>query len=111
MSDQDYLDRLVYIHTQSYGGSSPPRPSDADENDRYEFVKRKLERKISELTRSPNTITKVSEKYFIFNDIKAATRSKYRRDIGRLVTLTGDIPVTKLKRHSSGNYETNWQAR
>jgi hypothetical protein len=59
MSDQDYLDRLVYIHTHSFGGSSPPRPSDADENDGYEFVKRRLERKISDLTRSPNTITEV----------------------------------------------------
>jgi hypothetical protein len=97
MSDQDYLDRLVYIHTHSFGGRSPPRPSDADENDGYEFVKRKLERKISDLTRSPNTITKISEKYFIFNDIKVATRSKYRRDIGRLVTLTGDIPVSKIE--------------
>jgi integrase len=97
MSDQVYLDRLIYIHTHSFGGRSPPPPSDADENDGYEFVKRKLERKISELTRSPNTITKVSEKYFIFNDIKVATRSKYRRDIGRLVTLTGDIPVSKIE--------------
>ena len=96
MSDQDYLDRLIYIQENSFEGSSPP-PSDADENDEYEFVKRKLERKISDLTPSPNTITKVSEKYFIFNDIKLATRSKYRRDIGRLVTLTGDIPVNKIE--------------
>lgn len=97
MSDQDYLDRLIYIHTHSFEGSSPPPPSDADENDEYEFVKRKLERKISDLTPSPNNITKVSEKYFIFNDIKAATRSKYRRDISRLVALIGDIPVNRIE--------------
>ena len=97
MSDKDYLDRLSLIHTHSFGASSPSPPSDADENDGYEFVKRRLERKISDLTPDPNTITKVSEKYFSFNDIRVSTRSKYRRDIGRLVSLVGDVPVSKVK--------------
>ena len=96
LTPDDYLDELKKIWNHAFSVKSPSPPSDKDELDEYEFVRRKLERKISELTPDPNTITVVSEKYFNFNSIKTATRSKYRRDIGRLVGLTGDIPVKKI---------------
>ncbi|MGO4915716.1 hypothetical protein ACEN2R_09550 [Pseudogemmobacter sp. W21_MBD1_M6] len=97
MAKDDYLDRLHHIYQNAFGESSPAPPADADEKDEHDFIKRKLERKISELSPDLNTITAVSEKYFIFNNIRKDTRSKYRRDLGRLVELTGDIPVKKIE--------------
>ena len=74
-----------------------PPPEDTDEREEFYFIKKKLERKISELKPDPNTITKISEKYFVFNDIKETTRSKYRRNINCLIKLVGDISINKIQ--------------
>ncbi|MCZ4367452.1 tyrosine-type recombinase/integrase [Sulfitobacter dubius] len=89
----EYVEGMRKIHAAAFGAASPAPPTDPDERDEYDLIKLKLERRISELTPDPHTLTAVSEAYFTFNSIKPLTRAKYRRDIGRLVALLGDIPV------------------
>lgn len=90
---EEYVERMREIQATAFGTASPAPPSDPDERDEYDLIKLKLDRRISELTPDPHTLTAVSEAYFTFNSIKPLTRAKYRRDIGRLVALVGDIPV------------------
>jgi hypothetical protein len=85
----DYLDRLLEAYEVGFGeGVEPP-----DDRDEHEFIKKKLERKISDLTPSPNTITRVAERYYDFNSIRPRTRNKYRCDVARLTEVCGDIPL------------------
>ena len=93
---EDYVEGMREIYKTAFGKGSPAPPTDPDQRDEYEVIKRKLERRISEITPDPYTITTVSEAYFTFNSIKPITRAKYKRDIGRLVALVGDIPVKKV---------------
>lgn len=39
----------------------------------------------------------VLEKYCRFNSIRPGTRSKYRREIARLVAITGDVPLSHVR--------------
>lgn len=80
-------------------GFGPDRepPADADQKDEYDFIKRKLERKISEVSPDPNTITAVTERYCDFNSIRPGTRSKYRRELARLIAITGDVPIAHVR--------------
>lgn len=95
LGDLDYLDWLREAYFVGFGPECKP-PDDPDDRDEYDFIKRKLERKISELEPDPNTITRVAERYFDFNAIRPNTRSKYRRDVGRLVKMTGDVPLSHV---------------
>ncbi|WP_039020099.1 tyrosine-type recombinase/integrase [Halocynthiibacter namhaensis] len=71
-------------------------PTDLDERDEFDLVKRKLERRINDLGGNPNTITAMSEAYFKKNQLKPEVRNKYRRVIRRLITQVGDIPLEHL---------------
>ena len=71
-------------------------PTDLDDRDEFDLVKRKLERRINELGGNPNTITAMSEAYFKENQIKPEVRNKYRRIIKRLIAQVGDIPLEHL---------------
>jgi integrase len=71
-------------------------PTDLDERDEFDLVKRKLERRINELGGNPITITAMSESYFKENQIKPEVRKKYRRVIKRLIAQVGDIPLEHL---------------
>ena len=95
-SDLDYLDWLGDAYDAGFGEAVTP-PDDPDDRDEHEFVKRKLERKISEVSPDLNIITQVAERYYDFNSIRSQTRSKYRRDVGRLVKITGDVPVKHIR--------------
>lgn len=81
IDDADYLDRIKEAFQIGFGPSVAP-PSDSDQRDEFEFVKRKLERKIAVLSPAPDTFSQVLERYCDFNGIRPATRSKYRRDVG-----------------------------
>jgi integrase len=96
IDDSDYLDRIKEAFQIGFGPSVTP-PEDSDQRDEFEFVKRKLERKIAELSPAPDTISHVLERYCDFNGIRPATRSKYRRDVGRLIAFIGDIPVKHVR--------------
>jgi integrase len=93
--DQDRLVRFRAIHEASFGSHVVP-PTDPDERDEFDLVKRKLERRITELGGNPNTITSMSEAYFKNNQIKPEVRNKYRRVIKRLIAQVGDIPLDHL---------------
>lgn len=93
---QLHLDRLREAYDVGFGPGQEV-PSDPDQRDEHDFVKRKLERKISELSPDPNTISTIAERYFSFNSIRPATRSKYRRDLSRLIDITGDIPIGHVR--------------
>ncbi len=93
----NYLSELIGVYNKFFGNDEIDRPTDIDQKEEFGFLKKQLERKISELQPNPHTITALAEKYFSFNNIKEATRSKYRRDIGRLIAITGDIPITHIE--------------
>jgi len=93
--DQDRLIRFRAIHDASFGSHAIP-PTDPDERDEFDLVKRKLERRIAELGGNPITITAMSEAYFKKNQIKPEVRNKYRRVIKRLIAQVGDIPLDHL---------------
>jgi hypothetical protein len=93
--DQDRLVRFRAIHESSFGSHVVP-PTNPDERDEFDLVKRKLERRITELGGNPNTITAMSEAYFKKNQIKTEGRNKYRRVIKRLIAQVGDIPLEHL---------------
>ena len=71
-------------------------PTDPDERDEFEMVKRKLERRIAELAGDPNTISKVCERYCDFAGIRPGVRARYRRSIKRLIAALGDVPVSHI---------------
>jgi hypothetical protein len=96
MAPELYLDWLVEAFDVGFGQDKEP-PTDADQKDEYDFIKRKLERKISELSPDPNTISAVTKRYCDFNSIRPGTRSKYRRELARLVAITGDVPIAHVR--------------
>ena len=96
MAPELYLDWLVEAYDVGFGPDREP-PADADQKDEYDFIKRKLERKISELSPDPNTITAVTERYCDFNSIRPGARSKYRRELARLIAITGDVPIAHVR--------------
>ncbi|WP_263763904.1 tyrosine recombinase XerC [Lentibacter sp. XHP0401] len=96
MAPELYLDWLVEAYDVGFGPDREP-PVDADQKDEHDFIKRKLERKISELSPDPNTITAVTERYCDFNSIRSGTRSKYRRELARLIEITRDVPIGHVR--------------
>ncbi|WP_299140293.1 tyrosine-type recombinase/integrase [uncultured Tateyamaria sp.] len=95
MEPELYLERLVDAYALGFDPEIEA-PSDPDDKDEFDFIKKKLERKISELSPDPNTITTVAERYYAFNSIRPATRSKYRREVARLISVTGDVPISHV---------------
>ncbi|MDG1457182.1 MAG: hypothetical protein P8Q92_04620 [Pseudoprimorskyibacter sp.] len=94
--DQDRLVRFRAILEASFGSHVVP-PIDPDERDEFPVVKRKLERRITELGGNPNTITAMSEAYFKKNQIKPEGRNKYRRVMcGSQWTCHGFVPPQVL---------------
>ena len=96
MSDERYRDRLIAILNHFFATDSLP-PDDPDDRDEYIYAKRRLERKISSVTPDPNSISTVLEKYCRFNSIRSGTRSKYRRELARLIAITGDVPISHVR--------------
>jgi hypothetical protein len=92
IDDLEYADLLTTL-LKDHFFTGQEKPLDGDERDDYELIKRKIERRLSECQPDPMTITKVAERYFAFNGIKTATAAKYRREIQRLVKISGDVPV------------------
>ncbi len=95
MDDDEYHDRLVEI-LNSHFGKDTPRPDDPDDQDEFDLVRNKLERKISRVAYNPDTVSKIAERYYGFAQIKPRTRDKYRRTLKRLIGQVGDIPVKHL---------------
>jgi integrase len=96
MSDERYRDELSGIF-QQYFGPNPTPPTDPDDRDEYMFAKHRIERKISSVTHDKNSITAVLENYCKFNSIRTGTRSKYRREVARLIAITGDVPLAHVR--------------
>lgn len=96
LNDLDYLDWLREAYDVGFPTGQEP-PADPDDRDEFEFIKRKLERKISEVSPDPNTISSVLARYCDFNSIRPGTRSKYRRDVGRLIERLGDVPIGHVR--------------
>ena len=61
------------------------------------FVKRRLERKVASVTVDPNNISTVLRRYCDFNSIRSGTKSKYRRELARLIAITGDVPISHVR--------------
>ena len=92
IDDLEYADLLTTLLNDHFFPGQE-KPLDGDERDDYELIKRKIERRLSECQPDPMTITKVAERYFAFNGIRTTTAAKYRREILRLVKISGDVPV------------------
>lgn len=95
MDDDEYHDVLVEILNSHFGEDVTP-PKDPDDRDEFDLAKQRLERKIARVARSPDTITKVAERYYRFAQIREKTQDKYRRTIKRLVSEVGDLPIQHL---------------
>lgn len=94
----DAQDRLVRYRAQ-YAASFGPHvqvPTDPDERDEFDLIRRKLERRIAEIAGDPNTISKVTERYCDFAGIRPGVRARYRRSIKRLIAALGDVPVSHI---------------
>ncbi|WP_282048023.1 tyrosine-type recombinase/integrase [Sulfitobacter mediterraneus] len=96
MSDERYRDCLTLIYDRYFPPSSIP-PDDPDDRDEYVFVKRRLERKVASVTVDPNNISTVLGRYCDFNSIRSGTKSKYRRELARLIAITGDVPISHVR--------------
>ncbi|WP_299632092.1 tyrosine-type recombinase/integrase [uncultured Roseobacter sp.] len=96
LQPENYLDWLQTAYEIGFGPDRKP-PDDPDDKDEFEFIKRKLERKISGLMPDPSTLSAVMQKYCDFNSIRPGTRSKYRRDLARLIEITGDVPISHVR--------------
>ncbi|MEM9100104.1 MAG: hypothetical protein AAGC79_16435 [Pseudomonadota bacterium] len=92
LDDDEYLDRLEELHEFAFGNDRDV-PGDPDDRDEYEFVRRKLERKISDVKPNPDTVSEVAERYYSFNGIRPVTLRKYRMHIGLLIQQVGDVPI------------------
>ena len=97
LSDAEFLVELETVLADAFTDVQNRPPPSTDEHDEYEFVRKRLERKINNLKPNPDTLTHVSEKYFSFNQIKPHTRKKYRREIKRLILEFGDVPIKNLE--------------
>jgi len=96
--DLDREDRLVRYRSvlaASFASHIDP-PTDPDDRDEYDLVKRKLERRISAIAGNPNTISAVAERYYDFSGITEQVRYKYRRIIKSLTDHLGDIPLNHV---------------
>ncbi|WP_420011180.1 site-specific integrase [Tateyamaria sp.] len=71
-------------------------PTDLDERDEFDLVKRKLERRIADLAGDPNTISAVADRYYKHNRLRPITLRKYRGNIRKLIKQLGDIPVSHV---------------
>lgn len=95
MDDDEYHDRLVDI-LRGHFGSNTPRPQDPDDQDEFDLMQQKLERKIARVAHQPDTLSKIAERYYGFAQIKERTRAKYRRTMKRLIGQIGDLPIKHL---------------
>ncbi|WP_047995026.1 DUF6538 domain-containing protein [Puniceibacterium sp. IMCC21224] len=80
MDDDEYHDRLVDVLNSHFGPDITP-PRDPEDRDEFDLSKQRLERKIARVARSPDTITKVAERYYKFAQIRENTQDKYRRTL------------------------------
>jgi integrase len=97
LSNGKYLFELEQLFGRAFGDSEKRPEPNTDDYDEFEFVRKKIERKISSLKPNPNTISAVSERYFAFNRIRPQTQNKYRREISRLILSVGDIPIGNVE--------------
>lgn len=95
MDDDEYHDRLVDVLNFHFGPDVTP-PHDPEDRDEFDLTKQRLERKIARVARSPDTITRVAERYYKFAQIRQKTQDKYRRTLNRLTAAVGDLPVQHL---------------
>lgn len=96
MDNTRYAEGLRYILETAFGETAPNPPNNADDREEHFFVKNKIERKLSEVSPNPNTISALLEKYIIFNQIRPLTARKYRRDVTRLINVFGDLPINQI---------------
>jgi len=95
MDDDEYHDRLVNVLESHFGPDVTP-PHDPEDRDEFDLTKQRLERKIARVARSPDTITRVAERYYKFAQIRETTQDKYRRTLNRLTATVGDLPIQHL---------------
>ena len=96
MSDERYRDRLISMQENCLP-TDLPIPDDLDDRQDFIHAKQRLERKIASVTSDPNTISSITEAYCNFNSIRPGTRSKYRRNIEKLIEITGDVPINHVR--------------
>lgn len=78
---------------ESFFAPHVPAPKDADTRDEWEMVRRKLERRMSDIEGSPDRLTEVLERCIVARQITTQVSHKYRRHVRRLVDHLGDVPI------------------
>jgi len=95
MDDDEYHDLLSNVLATCFGDAAQT-PNDPEERDQYDFAKMGLERRIARVARDPDTLKKVSEKFYDFAALRKPTERKYRRTIGRLIEEVGNLPIGQV---------------
>ena len=103
MDDDEYHDRLVDVLNSHFGPDVTP-PDAPEDRDEFDLTKQRIERKIARVARSPDTITKVAERFYKFAQIRENTQDKYRRTLNRLTAKVGDLPIQHLTASSLRSY-------
>lgn len=110
MDNDEYHDRLVDVLNSHFGPDVTP-PHDPEDRDEFDLTKQRLERKIARAARSPDTITRVAERYYKFAQIRETTQDKYRRTLKRLTVTVGDLPIQHLTASALRGYRDYLTAR
>lgn len=92
LDDDEYVDGLRGIIELFYE-SGQSAPSDPDELEDFQSIRRKIERRIAEVQPNSAILSKVAERYYSFSRFRNVTLRKYRRNIGLLIRQVGDIPI------------------
>lgn len=95
MDDDEYHDLLTNVLATCFGDAVQP-PSDPEERDSFDFAKMGLERRIARVARDPDTLKKISEKFYDFAALREPTERKYSRTIGRLIEEVGNLPIGQV---------------
>lgn len=110
LDDDECYDRLSKVYKSFFGPSTTP-PSNPDERDRFDFTKMALERKIARVARNPDTLRKVSTRFYAFAQLREKTEHKYRRTVDRFIDEVGNIPIGQVTSRMLRDYRDKLKSR
>ncbi|MEP6067613.1 MAG: phage integrase SAM-like domain-containing protein [Paracoccaceae bacterium] len=110
MDDDECFDRLTEIYKACFGSTVLP-PDNPEERDEFDFSKMALERKIARVARDPDTLSKVSARFYAFAQLREKTEHKYRRTVDRFTDEVGNIPIGQVTSRMLRDYRDRLKAR
>ena len=109
-SQDDRLVRLRGLLAGFYHAHAVP-PSDPDDRDDWEGLRRKIERRLSELEGSEDRLSAVIERTIIARQITKEVANKYRRNVRILIDHVGDVPIQHVTSSQLRRFRDQHQGR